>query len=129
MKSSTELRKELREAIKREKAERLSKFGPHKNADWVPDPSKVTPEQAIQLKAKRDCKGLNRDALSKIGVPWPPPPNWKNRLIKAAKDHHGINDLNKLAAEIRKTNRIGIISLKTFEPPVHKRFVRHDSRG
>jgi len=127
MKTSTELRKELKEALQRERAEK--KLRPHRNSKWVPDPTKISKEDTIKLCAKRSPQGFTRANLATLGVPWPPPPNWKSRLVHAAAEFHGIKNVRGEAGVIRKMEKIGKIeSRPDFAPPERKVFTKHTSK-
>lgn len=124
MKTSTELRKELKAALIRERAERLKNGRVHPHKDWVPNPSKITREQTVILKARTTPKGFTRANLALMGVPWPPPPNWKGKLISAAVEFYQIEDIRKESKAIRSTEKLAKIQTESFAPPERKVFTR-----
>lgn len=125
MKSSAELRKELKAALQRERAER-NKLKRHSNKNWTPDPSRITREQAVILKARTTPKGFTRANLALIGVPWPPPYNWKAQLINAAVEFYQIENIRKDAKAIRSTEKLAKIHAESFYPPERKIFTKRN---
>jgi hypothetical protein len=100
--SSVELLTALKEAMRREKREDLRAAKASRRAlaemarkEWHPDPEKLTKAQYDALKSRRHTKGFTRKALASIGVPWPPPPSWKIRLLAAYEERHRGSSVEK----------------------------------
>lgn len=80
---------------KRKKHTRMS-------TEWTP-PNPAASPQEIEA-AKSANGGYDATSLRKLGVPWPPPPSWRSRLLRAWKEQNPGESTEGLTHAFVKSN-------------------------